>query len=206
MRLLTLSFLGIVGFALLIFAARVLGDALPLPKALTVLHLTDCTLPCWDGITLGETQMGDAFQRISAQYQRATQTTISDGSVLEARYATDGVSGTFQLFADSNGTAKTVRIHLNSSPAVTVGDIVTLFGEPNVTYGNPPITLTYQCESFAIYVASDNYVVSGWKQPIVMISISHVAIEMPGCAIPALAPHHDLFAAASLLISHPAAE
>ncbi len=40
----------------------------PLSNWLTLLHLTECELPCWIGITPGETTVGEAQKQIAATY------------------------------------------------------------------------------------------------------------------------------------------
>ena len=63
-----LRVISILGFAVLIFAARVVGGTQPLPEAVRMLHLDACALPCWNGITPGQTLINAVYPRIVSQF------------------------------------------------------------------------------------------------------------------------------------------
>jgi hypothetical protein len=51
------------------------------PEFVANLHLSECALPCWNGIMPGETLFPDAIQRIHETYANNDQAEIEDGIV-----------------------------------------------------------------------------------------------------------------------------
>jgi hypothetical protein len=122
-RLLAVSFLGIVGFALLILGAQVVGHAQPLPSGLAAYRLTECALPCWLGIVPGETTFEDALERVNAAYPVDT---VVEGERISANFARDAQYGRVWLEAQA-GTIQTILLHPSSDAGFSVGDIANLY-------------------------------------------------------------------------------
>jgi hypothetical protein len=47
-----------------ILFARLIGQTQPLSNSIARLHLTDCVLPCWAGIVLGETKVDTGIEQL----------------------------------------------------------------------------------------------------------------------------------------------
>jgi hypothetical protein len=181
LRLLALSSSVIIAFVLLVFAARLLGEAQPPPEAIHTLHLDVCMLPCWNGIMLGQTLLDDAFQRMSSQYAQASLISITGGAVIKARYASDTVSGWFDVYAKSDGIVQSVRIHVKTSNQFILGDIITLYGVPTDTISLFPRIIAYNCETLSVSIGSNAYYTKGWQQPVTTLNISYASVELPPC-------------------------
>ncbi len=181
MRLLIFSLIGMFVFTLLIFTAQRIGEAQPLPEALRDLHLTDCTLPCWNGITLGTMQMGVAFQRLTAQYGAAKQTFFADGAVINVPYATGSSSGMLEFYVDPRGVVRQVRMYFDEPKVLTLGEIAGLLGMPTATFGIQPSTISYQCASTLIIIASGGS--QRWFNPVEVFSISYLDYLAQPCAL-----------------------
>ena len=111
---------------------------------LTLLHLSDCELPCWIGIKPGETTVGDAEMRVAVTY--------SDGSLYELEkpnnfwpsviYKPTGAQLNIAFYSDNGPMteASIVRgIILDSSWKMgtldsrpTISDIQSVIGSPTV--------------------------------------------------------------------------
>lgn len=76
--LITRSLLVLLTVTLVTGAAMLLGRALPIPDRVALLHLGDCQLPCWIGITPGKTSIGEARQRIKDVYVQMAGYTVDE--------------------------------------------------------------------------------------------------------------------------------
>ena len=124
------------GFALLILAARAVRIAQPLPEALAQLHLTDCALPCWLGITPGKTHIEEAVQRVNVAYPLAAPT-ITNGRVVNA----DTPFGQVIMIADSTGIVHRISLPAFKLKGVTLADAVSLLGTPTGVVGVHPVAV-----------------------------------------------------------------
>lgn len=173
MRLFRCCSLVIVAFALLILAAQGIGRAQPPPERLAGLHLTECALPCWNGITLGTTMMGEAFRRITDEYGQASQTFFADEAVINARYQTTAIDGFLETYVDARGVVQTVRLVFREDAGLRLGDVVNLIGAPAEVVGTPPDTVVFQCASSTIFVAT--FGSDGWYNLLGVLSIAYNA-------------------------------
>jgi hypothetical protein len=167
----SLCVIGVVLFALLIFGAQVLGEALPLPEAIRGLHLTDCPLPCWSGISVGETPLHEASERIRALYQETKPKVV--GSTLAAVYEAGASSGTVEVFADENAIVRQITMYVTDVKDLALGDIISLMGTPTFIYGRPPTAIVYICATGLITVAGSSPE-TGWRGSLAMIKITRV--------------------------------
>jgi hypothetical protein len=181
MRLLALSLISIFSFILLIFGAQSVGKAQLAPEGISALHLTDCALPCWNGITLGKTQLGDAFRRIETEYGKASQTFFSDEALINTHYETNISTGTLELYLDGGGVVREVRLYFTDIEGVTLGDVASLFGTPSRRFGVPPNIVTFHCESASMIVSSSG--TQGWHNPLQVFVIGYDDTGTQPCAL-----------------------
>src|SRR4051812_20780951 len=79
------------------------------PDHLAILHLTDCTLPCWIGIVPGQTTLDQAGERIDAVYERASDLGFSvdiatmPGVLLVTLNRRSGSPGAISILLSTNG-------------------------------------------------------------------------------------------------------
>src|SRR5579871_4074209 len=99
-----------VVFALLIVAAQAIGNAQPPPAAIQELHLTDCQLPCWLGITPGRTSFDEVVQRLKVAYP-------------ESSLDIDGLGILSHSGDDSSGAS--VSVSANQARIVSTIDLIT---------------------------------------------------------------------------------
>ncbi|MEP7290652.1 MAG: hypothetical protein ABI835_02665 [Chloroflexota bacterium] len=167
MRHVAVIFFGVFSFILLIFAVRWVGSLQPPPAALEQLHLTDCTLPCWLGITPGITRFDEAAQSITATYPDAT--TLRN-SVILADFSPDASYARVSLQAQ-DGIISWVLLTLDDSNHLAIGDLVALFGSPSCP---PPLSnqmIIYTApQSFASVMASRS-IRERWHKPLISIDI-----------------------------------
>ena len=162
-----------VVFAALIYGARWLGNVQPPKAALAQLHLTDCTLPCWLGITPGQTQFAEAVERVSAVYPQS-QPAITDGRIANA----ETPFGQIILMADRAGIVHRISLPTFNLKGVSLADAVGLLGTPLWVVGTHPSTAYYGCNSF-MAVISGTSVDAGWLQRLVIIDIQDVGYSCP---------------------------
>jgi hypothetical protein len=158
----------------LIATAHLSGNTLPAPERLAQIHLTDCALPCWLGITPGETRYEEAVRRVTAVYPpydvTVQETQIFVAYLIHSAYGaasiqvTDGVvSSIFLLTSDVDG--------------VTIGDVASLFDAPDCIPGIAPIVLIYNFpRGYAVLVGGDKSdgnarMVERWRQTLNSIEI-----------------------------------
>ena len=162
-----------LAFAACIFAARMIGSTQPPSPALAQLHLTDCTLPCWLGITPGQTTLVDAVRRVTAAYPK-TVPSIIDGRLVNA----DTTFGQIILMADRAGIVHRISLPTFRLKGVALADAVSLLGKPTWVVGIHPTAVYYGCTSF-LAVISGSSVDGGWQQRLVIIDIQDVGYSCP---------------------------
>jgi hypothetical protein len=132
-----------------IFSARMVGQAQPIPRSITQLHLLDCTLPCWIGIIPGETTVETAKNKLIAAFSRQTDLRIRDTSggpdgyiaanVIENAIESDDFFVSVRLTTSTpldgkNETVQSVDLFESRAEkrlyAPTVADILGTFGAP----------------------------------------------------------------------------
>jgi hypothetical protein len=178
-RLLGVSVLSILSFALLIFGAQALGQSQPPPVALRGLHLTDCALPCWNGITVGQTQRRFAYRQLVSQYEDVTQRFFADQAMIYILHEQEMSRTEIEMYIDESGRVQQVTLYIADGSGLLLGDIMNLYGEPSEIEGVPPLILAYQCASGHVVVATDTHSGTGWQTPVGMISISQLNTMHP---------------------------
>ena len=76
-RLFTLILALCLFFTVFTGAAILIGQQQPVPERLILLHLADCTPPCWIGIVPGVTTLDDAAIRAAATYRNPSKYAIA---------------------------------------------------------------------------------------------------------------------------------
>ncbi len=130
-RLLILSLLLIPVFALAMGVVMLMGQMQPLPSGVQWLHLTDCSLPCWNGITPRVSSLGDAEDRIALAFPQFHQ--LSANSLpFQTWMLDDGVTQANINMAVDDGVVATLGIGtgIPSRQMPRLGDVLALFGAP----------------------------------------------------------------------------
>ncbi len=154
LRVLAFIFLRVVGitiiFALLIVAARLIGNAQPPPAALRALHLTDCQLPCWLGITPGETTFAEAVQRLNVAYPKPIPgiDTLKVSSNLD----TDSSGASVIVYADKTQMVSTIDLVTGEDDQIKLGDIAFVLGTPTITCHSTLPILVYAYDGTAVFI------------------------------------------------------
>jgi hypothetical protein len=169
----------IAAFTLLVVATRLLGSGLPPPQNLAELRLDQCALPCWVGITLGETRFEDAIQRVSAAFGGATFTSAYGTSVIAA-YQVGSTRGQVALFADAQGRVQQISFLTSNIDGVSVGDVAGWLGAP--TCGSSrPVTAVYRFGATSIVLGSARRD-AGWRAPLNNIEFRADTGDLQPCA------------------------
>src|SRR5215207_2791177 len=113
-------------FVLLILAMHLVGSLQPLPQAMTELHLDECALPCWIGITPGETSFDDAIQHLTESHP---MNVFVRGPLIYADYQANAPIGQISLQA-WNGVINLIHLTPGRDANLALGDIVQRFGTP----------------------------------------------------------------------------
>jgi len=159
----------IAAFMLLMFAARAIGRTQPPPQVIAALHLSDCTLPCWLGITPGKTTFKDAVQRVSAAYPQTVDAS-KYGNVVGATYQTGGSDGQIAVFADDDGIVRQITLYTSAAQGMMLGDIVNLYGLPGCMRKSP-LELTYRSANALAGVLANSELQDRWRHSINNIRI-----------------------------------
>ena len=162
-----------ITFALLIFAARVIGQAQP-PPALQELHLTDCQLPCWSGITPGKTTFAEALQQLKAIYPQAAVTINPAQAALQFRLASARIG--IGVFADKLGVVSDLLLYAYDFNGLALGDVVTLLKLPAQLYGTSPMIAIPICPSSLIGI-SGSTTGAGWQRPLAVLEIQNTNVD-----------------------------
>ncbi len=167
LRLLALRLIALpLAFVLLIIGARTIGGALPMPERLAQLHLNDCALPCWLGITPGETNYADAVAQIKATYPQmdvsvqATQIFVE--YLIHSSYGAAVISIT-------DGMVSSITLLTWDVDGLVVGDIANRFGAADCIPGQTILIYNFP-RGYAVLVAGDDQKAL-WNQPLRGIEI-----------------------------------
>lgn len=156
-----------LAFVLLITAMRLLGSLQPLPQAMTELHLTECALPCWLGITPGETTFDDALQRLTASHP---MNVYVRGSLIYADYQANAPIGQISLQA-WNGVINFIHLTPGRDAGLALGDIVEHFGNPGCEIPSSHTTVVYTSSDAFATVLVSREVENRWRKPLINIEI-----------------------------------
>ena len=159
--------------ALLVVGARLMGSAQPAPQRLAQLHLTDCALPCWSGITPGETSYAEAAERVRAVYP-PPDVTIQETQIFVA-YLIHSAYGAASLQI-SDGIVSSIYLLTSDVDGVEMGDAANLFKAPDCIPGLAPAVLIYNFpRGYAVLVggvgSGSERMESRWHEPLVNIEI-----------------------------------
>jgi hypothetical protein len=170
-----------IAFAILITVARVIGREQPPPLTLAQLHLDDCKLPCWLGITPGETTFDDAVKRVTSAYPQnvsVQETQIFVAYLIRSWYGAASV----QVAA---GTVNSIFLLTSDVDGLAIGDVAALFGAPDCIPGESPAILIYNFpQGYAVLVASNGRG-ERWRQPLNNIEIHSYDQVRPNIRCPA---------------------
>jgi hypothetical protein len=154
-------------FVLLILAMHLVGSLQPLPQAMTELHLDECALPCWIGITPGKTTFDDALDRLSESHP---MNVFVRGSLIYADYQANAPIGQISLQA-WNGVINLIHLTPGRDANLALGDIVQRFGTPGCEIPSSHTTLVYTSpDAFAAILVSRE-VENRWRKPLINIEI-----------------------------------
>ena len=136
----------------------------PAPERVAMLHLTDCQLPCWIGITPGVTTMDEAEQKILRVYGNAPNIKIEFIEGDQRFQVKNAITGkvVFDVYLrySSRDDSKiySIAILFDNQPP-SIGDLITLLGHPTrIAYLypidiKPPPVLIYKNYGLAIIYA-----------------------------------------------------
>ena len=110
-------------FVLLIMTARAMGSAQPPPEAIQALHLTDCQLPCWLGITPGKTTFDEVVQRVNASHPVTTNIRPSENT-LDGWYQVGSASVPAIITWDMSGIVVQITLITSDVQNFVAGDVV----------------------------------------------------------------------------------
>lgn len=154
-------------FVLLVIAMHAVGSLQPLPQAMTELHLDECALPCWIGITPGETTFADALRRLN---QSHPMNVYVRGSLIYADYQANAPIGQISLQA-WNGVINLIHLSPGKDAGLALGDIVERFGTPGCEIPSSHTTVVYTSpDAFAAILVSRE-VQNRWCKPLINIEI-----------------------------------
>jgi hypothetical protein len=183
--LLRLLFASSILFALLIFVSQAFGSTQPPPTALAGLHLTECALPCWMGMTPGQTDMLDAVHRLESAQLGGMLFESSDGRSVTTAYPVTDALVRVDIVADEAG--KVVQITIFTAPVrgLRLGDAVHYLGTPTCNGGNRAMALYTGTTADAVVVGSAPLGKSGLRTALNYIDIYDHSYDLHPCAIPA---------------------
>ncbi len=173
--------------ALLIVSARLIGAMQPAPLRLAQLHLTDCVLPCWLGITPGETSYTEAAARVRAVYP-PPDVTIQETQIFVA-YLIHSAYGAASIQI-SNGIVSSIYLLTSDVDGVEMGDAANLFKAPDCVPGLAPAVLIYNFpRGYAVLVggagSGSERMESRWHEPLVNIEIHSYDLARNNARCPA---------------------
>ncbi|MEP7290650.1 MAG: hypothetical protein ABI835_02655 [Chloroflexota bacterium] len=165
-------------FALLIVVGRAFGSTQPPPPTLAHLHLTDCTLPCWLGITPGHTHFEEAVIRVTEANPGSTFTSgIGTGTIsafqMGAPYAQAGI------YADLNGLVAQITLLTAQVEGITFGDVVSFLGTPACAVHYPASAVYLSDTAFAVLIGARSD--QGWRTPLNHIEIRTLSANQQPC-------------------------
>ena len=176
-QLFVLTVLGVLvssaAFVGMIFAMRAVGSVQPPSTALAPLHLADCALPCWMGMTPGKTTFDDALQQVSAAFPHSL-VTITGGRIINL----DTSFGQVLITGGRDGLIHRISLPSFRLKGVMLGDVVGLLGMPTWIVGVNPTAIFYGCGTYQVVVSSGT-VSGGWRQHLVIIDIQDIGYSCP---------------------------
>jgi hypothetical protein len=130
------------------FGARALGHAQPDPALLDAFHFTDCPLPCWAGITVGQTARDEALERLTDHFASRIAYVLPVGdSEMVVHVASD--QGSLDILLHSSRNVITaVILDTKSIDGLLFEDLVAWTGIPSCA-----------ADIRAVYQTSDAYAV-----------------------------------------------
>jgi hypothetical protein len=136
----------LIGMTLALFALLALlvtvAYAFPLrhavPPLLRELHLTDCQPPCWAGITVGETTLDDAYQRLTDTFAGRADATLHRGGDNITLTAGLGTKHMYvaALYASRDGTITQISLVTDRVDGLMMADVVNALGPPTCLQRN----------------------------------------------------------------------
>jgi hypothetical protein len=136
-RLVKITTLVLCSAALAIGASLRVGYRQPVPANLSMLRLTDCSLPCWIGIEIGQTSRLDARDRILTVFVKEHGFRIRADTYSEALnlvgltlVSPDDPSQVFDFTLSTVNSLAVQYIWIKPATTVTVGDLLALLGAP----------------------------------------------------------------------------
>lgn len=120
-------------------------------------NLTDCRLPCWNGIRLGETSVGEADERLHNMGYHVLPIDSPKGIPNQTTYETDTVAAGVCMVGVSRSrflSTKIAEMTLQICEGATLGHIVDMLGEPEtiiplvslVSYHNGEVAIILRSE------------------------------------------------------------
>ncbi len=137
--------------ALAIGISMLVGHSEPSPERIARLHLADCALPCWDGITPGVSSFVVAIKHFKSKFPDFVEAAPAF-PFYSWEYNDVTQNDSYISFEIDNGTlAASVTIKTNYATTVTVlpsfGEMLAIFGTPSCIVSNQQtgkITLDYE--------------------------------------------------------------
>jgi hypothetical protein len=171
------------GCTMLIMAFCGIGSVQSPPAShalLAELHLADCALPCWLGITPGITRFAEAVYLVSRANPGLLSTSRNGISVI-AWYPIKTSWIPVILRADESGKVVQLTLVTANIEGISIGDVVGFLGLPACRdkFG---IAVYVSHTAFA-QVIPDHY--RGWHTPLNKIDIRSMVEDEHPCAIPA---------------------
>jgi len=157
-----------IALVMFIFAARFIGSTQPLPEAVQALHLTDCALPCWLGITPGETTFDEAVQRITASHPAISDIEAAE-STAGGWYQVGSATVPIIVVADNHGIIAQIMLITTDVKDLTVGDVVNYFGMPTCVDSKLVLVIYSSQTAFAAFGYSTAH--ERWRMPLNTIEI-----------------------------------
>jgi hypothetical protein len=130
----------------------------------SALHLADRALPCWLGITPGQTTFEEAFQRMNMTYPGTVVTSINRDSV-HASYETESSVGQITIQPNTDGTVRRITLIASFFRGLVLGDIVNLNGRPECTK-RYPLEFTYQTSTTIANILTNSDADNSWRRSI----------------------------------------
>jgi hypothetical protein len=176
-RVLVIVVLSVSCYLLAIGTATHIGRSQLVPVALARLHLTDCTLPCWIGIELGQTSRLEARERILAVFAKADGfQTVRDSyseplnvAILSFQSFDEPAQMVDFILFTGRGLAVS-QIIITSSVPLTLGDFHALLGVPRCVSLRRAFPLIYADGYLRVEVRKGTRLVP--DQPVTRIDLS----------------------------------
>jgi hypothetical protein len=135
---------------LLVGVARWVGARQPQHALVEGLRLTDCALPCWIGITPGQTMMEEAYQRLAEVFLYAdTGSSASVGRFQNLHFVVpvmnSPVSALPVTIQAVEGRVVLIQLVITDRRRLTFADIILTYGAPTcVMYTESPVFIGWR--------------------------------------------------------------